>query len=139
MAGGRRNGSGARIAPGSRARKSHYSNHPAPDGGETGHYRKLAVPPAWGHSFFIQTVVPEIAIIGQARSVRDPVASVRSPVEAAAGTSNRQCPQRYRDLTLIRIVKPNGCFSQFVSAGLDPLLPLTVTMFEWPILFSKQT
>jgi len=39
---------------------------------------------------------------------------------AAAGTSIRQCPQCSRDLTLIRIAGPNGCFSEFVLAGLDP-------------------
>jgi hypothetical protein len=39
---------------------------------------------------------------------------------AAVGTSSYQCPQSYRDLTLIRIAKPSGCFIEFVSAGLDP-------------------
>jgi len=41
-----------------------------------------------------------------------------------------KCPQCYRDLTSIRIVKPSGCFSEFVSAGLDPLLPLVLTVIE---------
>ena len=45
---------------------------------------------------------------------------------AASGALIRQCRQCNRNLTLIRIDKPNGCFSELLVAGLDPLLPLNV-------------
>ncbi len=47
--------------------------------------------------------------------------AVGSSAGAAAGSSIRQCPQCCRDLTLIRIAKPNGCFSEFVSARLNAI------------------
>jgi hypothetical protein len=48
------------------------------------------------------------------------VMNVRSSAFVAAGTSIRQCAQCWRDLTLNWIAKPKSCFSEFVSAGLDP-------------------
>jgi len=48
----------------------------------------------------------------------------RSSAEAAAGTSIRQRPQCILELTLIRIIKPTGCFNEFISAGLDPYADL---------------
>jgi hypothetical protein len=46
------------------------------DGGETAHYRELAVPLAQRRPFFILTFVPQMAAPAQARPVGDPVAGV---------------------------------------------------------------
>jgi hypothetical protein len=39
------------------------------------------------------------------------VMTVCKSAEAAAGTWIRQCPQRYRDLTMIRIAKPTAALA----------------------------
>lgn len=64
---------------------------------------------------------PHLTSSGPKRAVGHTVTKVGSSAEAAAGTSIRQCPQSYRDLSLIRIAKPNDCSRGFFSAGLAPM------------------
>ena len=69
---------------------------------------------------------------GQLPTLKMVGANVRSSARGAAGTSIRQCPQRYRDLTSIQIGNSNGCFSKLVSAGLDPFQPFAVVANRCP-------
>ena len=63
-------------------------------------------------------LTPRGSQIDQKETIVVTDSSVRSSAEAAAGTSIRQRPQCFLELTLIRIAKPNGCFCELISAGL---------------------
>ena len=65
--------------------------------------------------------------IGHDLLIEDIPTNDGSSARAATGASIHQRPQCYLELTLINIGKLNGCFSEFITAGLDPLLPHAVS------------
>lgn len=74
---------------------------------------------------FRSFVRPESASRGWA-AIDTEIANAGLSAVAAGGTSIRHCQQCNRNLTLIWIAKPNGCFSEFLSVGLGPS-----RTFEW--------
>lgn len=61
----------------------------------------------------VDGIWPDLAGIDPEAMVSEMASNVRSSAIAAAGTSIRQRPQSYRDLTLIRIAKPAELASSF--------------------------